>query len=66
MDTLTNRLGEIMREQFDDDALQVTDERRAAGAELSAAGMHHLESEPQDLASSLVSFYFHVKEKSLL
>ena len=47
-------------------ALQVTDERRAAGAELSAAGMHHLESEPQDLASSLVSFYFHVKEKSLL
>lgn len=47
-------------------ALQFVDERRDAGAALSAAGMHHLESEPQDLASALVSFYFHVKEKSLL
>jgi uncharacterized protein (DUF58 family) len=47
-------------------ALQFVDERREAGAALTAAGMHHLESEPQELASSLVSFYFHVKEKSLL
>ncbi|MCC7434274.1 MAG: DUF58 domain-containing protein [Methanoregulaceae archaeon] len=47
-------------------ALQFVDERREAGAALSAAGMHHLESEPQELASALVSFYFHVKEKSLL
>lgn len=47
-------------------ALQFVEDRREAGTELTNAGLHHLESEPQDLASSLVSFYFHVKEKSLL
>jgi uncharacterized protein (DUF58 family) len=42
------------------------EDRRAATAIVSAAGIHNLESEPQDLAASLVTFYFRVKERSLL
>ena len=41
-------------------------DRQRAGTELESFGMHGLESEPQDLAASLVSFYFLVKERSLL
>lgn len=33
---------------------------------LQSAGLHTLEAEPQDLAASLVSYYFMVKERSLL
>ena len=47
-------------------ALFVNDERRAADAAFKAAGLHSLETEPQELASALVSFYFTVKERSLL
>jgi len=42
------------------------EDRRAASAIVGAAGIHNLDSEPQDLAAKLVSFYFNVKERSLL
>lgn len=41
-------------------------DRRKATSVLSAANIHNLEAEPQDLAAALVSFYFEVKERSLL
>lgn len=41
-------------------------ERKAAGTLLDSAGIHSLESEPQELAAALVSFYFMVKERSML
>ncbi|HVT11891.1 MAG TPA: DUF58 domain-containing protein [Fimbriimonadaceae bacterium] len=41
-------------------------DRKAATSVLSAANIHNLEAEPQELAASLVSFYFDVKERSLL
>ncbi len=41
-------------------------DRKEAGVALSTANIHSLESEPQDLASALVNFYFMVKEKSIL
>lgn len=47
-------------------ALHFTNERKAAGTTLEAMGLHTLESEPQDLAAALVSFYFMVKERSML
>lgn len=47
-------------------ATMLTQDRKEAASVLSAAGVHNLESEPQDLAASLVSFYFQVKERSLL
>jgi uncharacterized protein (DUF58 family) len=47
-------------------ALLVSEDRRTAGSLVEASGMHTLESEPQDLAAALVSFYFQVKERSLL
>ncbi|HEY0865825.1 MAG TPA: hypothetical protein VGE01_00515, partial [Fimbriimonas sp.] len=42
------------------------DDRKSATAIVEAAGIEVLRSEPQDLAANLVSFYFTVKEKSLL
>jgi uncharacterized protein (DUF58 family) len=45
--------------------LMVAD-RRAATSVLHAANIHNLEAEPQELAASLVGFYFDVKERSLL
>lgn len=47
-------------------ALLFTSERKQAGSTLSASGIHTLEAEPQELAAALVSFYFMVKERSLL
>jgi uncharacterized protein (DUF58 family) len=47
-------------------AVMLQSDRRAADAVLASAQIHSLESEPQDLAASLVSFYFMVKERSLL
>ena len=47
-------------------ALMFREERKEAESVLSAAGLHNLEAEPQDLAAALVSFYFEVKEKALL
>lgn len=38
----------------------------AAQGVLKSAGIHTLEAEPQDLAASLVSYYFTVKEQALL
>lgn len=46
--------------------LILTEDRKAAGVRLSTRGIHHLEAEPQNLAAELVSFYFHVKERSLI
>ena len=42
------------------------EDRRAATAIVGASGIHNLDSEPQDLAANLVSYYFHVKERTLL
>ncbi len=47
-------------------ALQFTNDRKLAGTVLDSLGIHSLESEPQDLAAALVSFYFMVKERSML
>ncbi len=47
-------------------SLLFTSDRRRAGTNLDSAGIHSLDSEPQDLAAALVSFYFAVKERSLL
>lgn len=45
--------------------LMVAD-RRAATSVLTASNIHNLEAEPQELAASLVNYYFDVKERSLL
>lgn len=42
------------------------EDRRNAGTLIASAGIHTIDSEPQDLAASLVSYYFQVKERSLL
>jgi uncharacterized protein (DUF58 family) len=42
------------------------EDRKEASKRLRAAGIHELESEPQELASKLVSFYFDVKARGLL
>lgn len=47
-------------------ALFLRDDRREADTAIQAAGLHSLEAEPQDLSSALVSYYFVVKERSLL
>ena len=47
-------------------ATMLLEDRRAAGTLVSTAGIHTLDSEPQDLAANLVSYYFMVKERSLL
>jgi uncharacterized protein (DUF58 family) len=47
-------------------ALMFTEERAKAEAILASRGIDTLEAEPQDLARALVSYYFYVKEHSLL
>ena len=47
-------------------ASMLMEDRKAATTLIGAAGIHNLDSEPQDLAAKLVTFYFHVKERSLL
>lgn len=42
------------------------EDRRAGLSVVESAGIRTLDAEPQDLAASLVSFYFRVKEKNLL
>ncbi len=44
----------------------ILDDRKAASAILSSSNLHTLDSEPQDLAGNLVSFYFNMKSRSLL
>lgn len=44
----------------------LTTDRREATVILNAAGIHNLEADPDDLSAALVSFYFQVKERSLL
>ena len=41
-------------------------DRKLATTILNSAGIHNLEAEPDDLSAALVSFYFQVKERSLL
>lgn len=41
-------------------------DRREVSALLNAAGIHNIEAEPDDLSKALLSFYFQVKERSLL
>ena len=47
-------------------ATMLMEDRKAATTIVGSAGIHNLDSEPQDLAAKLVTFYFHVKERSLL
>jgi uncharacterized protein (DUF58 family) len=47
-------------------AIWVSNDRRAAESVLVASRLHTLEAEPQDLSAALVSYYFMVKERSLL
>jgi uncharacterized protein (DUF58 family) len=47
-------------------ASMLMEDRKAGTAIVGAAGIHNLDSEPQDLAAKLVTFYFNVKERSLL
>jgi uncharacterized protein (DUF58 family) len=44
----------------------VMEDRRNATSVVASGGIHTLDSEPQDLAAALVSYYFMVKERSLL
>ena len=44
----------------------VMEDRRTATSIVAASGIHTLDAEPQDLAAALVSYYFSVKERSLL
>jgi uncharacterized protein (DUF58 family) len=44
----------------------LSEERRQAMMLLRSSGLHHLESEPQDLASDLVNYYLEVKAKGRL
>jgi len=41
-------------------------DRRKASSVLTAAGLHSLEADPDQLAAALVNFYFVVKDKALL
>lgn len=41
-------------------------DRKLAASVLTNAGIHNLDAEPQDLSAALVSYYFMVKERSLL
>ncbi len=47
-------------------ALLLDEDRKQASSVLTAHGLHSLESEPQDLAANLVSFYFQAKERALI
>lgn len=47
-------------------ALLLDEDRRQATSVLNLYGLHSLESEPQDLAANLVSFYFRAKENALI
>jgi uncharacterized protein (DUF58 family) len=47
-------------------AALLTKDRKEAALALNTANIHHLEAEPQELASALVNYYFMVKEKSIL
>lgn len=47
-------------------ALLLDEDRRQATSVLTAHGLNSLESEPQDLAANLVSFYFQAKERALI
>lgn len=47
-------------------ATVVLEDRKKASTVLLSSGIHTLDSEPQDLAANLVSYYFMVKERSLL
>jgi len=47
-------------------ALLIDEDRRQATSVLTLHGLSSLESEPQDLAANLVSFYFRAKESALI
>jgi uncharacterized protein (DUF58 family) len=47
-------------------ANMLLEDRKSAAVLLQSAGLHVMQSEPQDLAANLVSYYFMVKEMSLL
>lgn len=59
---LTDASGMYQRAAAD---MMMTDRKKATTI-LNAAGIHNLEAEPDDLSAALVSFYFQVKERSLI
>ena len=57
----------VVRDMYSKAAAAVlTEDSKSALAMLTNAGVHVLDSEPQDLASALVNFYFNVKERGAL
>ena len=44
----------------------ILEDKRAAQSLVTGAGIHHLESEPQDLGRALVNYYLHVKAMAIL
>lgn len=46
--------------------LFLVSERREAAVAFDSSGLHTLEAEPQNLSAALVSYYFMVKERSLI
>jgi len=64
---IANRKVETVKDMYRKAAADMLmEDRRAATALVSGSGVHNLDAEPQDLAAKLVTFYFKVKERSLL
>jgi len=67
LDVILKSMVTTKKDMYDKAAANMLmEERRAAAGIIDSAGIHNIESEPQDLAARLVTFYFHVKERSLL
>ena len=67
MDEVLAKVPESVKEMYmQAAATMLLDDRRTAKSIISSARIHTVDSEPQNLASSLVSYYFMVKERSLL
>jgi uncharacterized protein (DUF58 family) len=58
---------DVVRDMYSKAAAAIlTDDGKKALAMLTAAGVHVLDAEPQNLASALVNFYFDIKERGVL
>jgi len=67
LDEVYNRRTETTQDLYAKAAAgMLLDDIKAANARFTAAGLHLLESEPQNLAAGLVNYYFTVKERGLI
>lgn len=67
LDSMLAKPIQTMRDMYEKTAASMLlADRRVASRVVSAAGIHSLEAEPQDLAAKLVTYYFKVKERALL